>query len=93
MSVATTEDTKIRHPHVCNGCALRWAGANTAHCSSCHRTFSGITTFDQHRRGGSCTDPAGVGLELSSRSYECWANPADPDRPNPFADGLFTTSS
>lgn len=34
----------------CGGCDNTWTGANTAHCSACHRTFSGPTLFDKHRQ-------------------------------------------
>ena len=63
-------------PHACP-CGIRWAGSGTAHCPTCHRTFSGVTTFDVHRRGGACHDPAGVGLELlTGRAYDVWGRPA-----------------
>jgi hypothetical protein len=45
-------------------CGARWhqAGNLTGHCAACHRTFSGISTFDAHQRitnGKSvCVDPA-----------------------------------
>lgn len=29
-----------------------------AHCSVCHRTFTGVRNFDMHRRVGTCVDPA-----------------------------------
>lgn len=28
------------------------------HCATCHRTFIGVTTWDDHRRGGQCLNPA-----------------------------------
>lgn len=36
-------------PHGCGRCPVRWSGFNTAHCSVCHYTFSGVTAFDEHR--------------------------------------------
>ena len=48
----------------CGGCTVRWhqAGNRTGHCSQCHRTFSGVTTFDAHQHMGDgdviCLDPA-----------------------------------
>lgn len=62
-------------PHCCNGCADRWGGQHTCHCSACHLTFCTIHAFDRHRRGGDCLDPAVAGLVQSNRSYECWGRP------------------
>ncbi len=63
-------------PHRCGRCESRWAGNSTCHCGGgCHQTFSGVTTFDRHRRNGQCLDPASVGLTLQpGRAYECWGN-------------------
>lgn len=64
-----------RLPHTCR-CGARWAGSRTAHCASCHETFSGVTPFDAHRRGGECRTPGDVGLSLlPGRAYRCWGNP------------------
>lgn len=38
----------------CSRCPTRWSGAKTAHCPTCHETFSGPSAFDQHRTGGAC---------------------------------------
>jgi hypothetical protein len=64
-------------PNSCR-CGARWAGTSTAHCAAacCHRTFSGVTTFDVHRRDGRCNDPAGFGMSLlRGRAYDCWGYP------------------
>lgn len=50
----------------------------TAHCGTCHNTFTGVTAFDRHRRGGTCLDPSSVGM-IDKRSYGCWG--FDEDRP------------
>jgi hypothetical protein len=46
----------------CSGCDAVWTGSAAAHCSGCHRSFSGATLFDRHRsvagERGRCTDPA-----------------------------------
>lgn len=46
------------------GAAANWTGDGRAHCGGCHRTFSGVTTFDQHRsqtgERGTCLDPETV---------------------------------
>lgn len=36
------------------GC--RNVGRTQAHCTVCHRTFSGVYYFDSHRRGGECVE-------------------------------------
>lgn len=33
-----------------------------AHCGACHHTFSGVSSFDAHRRGGACIEPAERGM-------------------------------
>lgn len=50
----------------CGGCDRTWTGLRRAHCSACHQTFGGITSFDSHRRGDSCRTGASLGLELVS---------------------------
>ena len=72
------------HPHHCAKCPSRWAGANTAHCTACHLTFTGLTAFDKHRtgshsdrRGRFCLAPEVVGLVLTSRLYPCYGEPID----------------
>ncbi len=45
-------------------------------CAACDETFSGITTFDQHRVEGRCVNPAEVGLEIQNRTRgSLWADP------------------
>lgn len=47
--------------YTCGGCDHRWAGVSRAHCAACHRTFSGVTTFDEHRKGNrGCVNPAQI---------------------------------
>ena len=66
----------------CPKCASTWGGLNTAHCSGCCLTFTGITSFDRHRdgshvRGRFCQFPQAVGLVNAMRSYPCWGLPGD----------------
>jgi hypothetical protein len=89
MSQNSNQSGATPPPFGCPRCDARWGGANTAHCSAegCHRTFSGITAFDQHRagshaRGRYCLDPEtatftrrdGTEWKLArlGRRYECW---------------------
>lgn len=44
----------------CGVCPARWTGQSRAHCGACHRTFAGVTYFDQHRRAFACVDPATI---------------------------------
>lgn len=57
--------------NTCGGCVKFWTGTRPCHCSACHETFSGITTFDAHRQAnahrGKCKNPAKMGLELSEK--------------------------
>lgn len=71
----TADPDLLPHGH---SCGARWSGANTSHCGACHRTFSSVGTFDRHRRGGACLDPAGVGMSLlTGRAYEVWGFPVE----------------
>lgn len=71
----------ITLPFACRVCAARWGGLNTSHCMRCHATFSTVANFDRHQRGGECLEPAEVGLVLNGRSYACWGQPGDQNRP------------
>lgn len=70
MSVAT-----------CGGCKARWhqAGNRTGHCSGCHRTFSGVTTFDAHQRMDDgrnvCLDPATLTTKAGEPRFRLCADP------------------
>jgi hypothetical protein len=69
-------------PHLHARCGRRWSGNITAHCAGCCETFSGVSTFDQHRDGkpgdhrypaGQCYYPGDAGLVLlADRAYRCW---------------------
>lgn len=58
----------------CGVCSEKWSGLRTCHCggSGCHQTFTGLSAFDAHRRGGQCNAPDSVGLSLTNRDYPCW---------------------
>jgi hypothetical protein len=56
-------------------CGARWTGLTRAHCSGCHLTFSGITAFDLHRRGGGCVDPSTL-LALVQDEAGTWGYPS-----------------
>lgn len=59
-------------------CGTRWSGSLTAHCGACCRTFTGIGSFDYHRRGGTCADPASIGMvPADGRAYQAWTNPRE----------------
>lgn len=47
----------------CGGCDNTWTGVSRCHCSACHQTFGGISTFDQHRKRDSCLQAESLGLE------------------------------
>lgn len=61
----------ISGPHTCGRCPARWGGANTSHCSMCHRTFSTVRNFDKHldhaRDRLVCLAPEDKGLVIDSR--------------------------
>ena len=44
-----------RPPHGCGKCKARWSGLRMCHCRGCHRTFTGLSTYDAHfTRGVTC---------------------------------------
>lgn len=70
-------------PASCRGCDTKWIGLRVCHCSACHVTFTGVTTFDMHQVRGRCKHPTRVGLVLSTiATYtETWGTDAtaEPD--------------
>lgn len=58
----------------CSGCTAKWSGVTRAHCSGCHRTFTGVSAFDRHREDGACLDPASLGMV--ERDGGLWGAPA-----------------
>lgn len=65
-------------PHACS-CGARWSGTNACHCGACHRfTFTNVSAFDRHRKGGVCNEPTSVGLvQATGRAFEAWTFPSD----------------
>jgi hypothetical protein len=58
-------------------CGSWWSGAERSHASCCHRTFSSLSAFDQHRKGLRCNDPESVGLVAREKPYgTLWGWPA-----------------
>lgn len=53
-----------------------------AHCGACHRTFGGITGFDDHRKGGRCNDP--VEVNMHERSGVWRSNDQHPRSAGPY---------
>ena len=74
---ATEPQTAAPAPSGANRCrcGIWWAGMSTAHCASCHITFTSVSGFTLHRKGGTCATPADLGMVLSDRKYPAWALP------------------
>jgi len=61
----------------CNG---KFRGLMTAHCPTCHETFTSPPGFDYHRRAGKCLNPATLRnsktkepiFQKADRGYPCW---------------------
>ena len=64
----------------CGSCGQTWTGTSAAHCGAeCHLTFTSLSAFDRHRRGGKCLDPDEVGLVMKERDrWLGWGYPSDP---------------
>jgi hypothetical protein len=58
----------------CGGCTATWTAPGAAHCSGCHRSFSGVGLFDAHRsqygERGACLDPATLTVKHGHRAGE-----------------------
>ena len=58
-------------------CRRWWTGAERSHASCCHETFSSLSAFEQHRKGGRCNNPADAGLVAREKPYgTLWGWPA-----------------
>lgn len=58
-------------------CGSWWTGNERSHCGGCCQTYSSLTSFDRHRKGGHCNDPAAVGLVAREKPYgTLWGLPA-----------------
>jgi hypothetical protein len=70
-------------------CESWWTGNERSHCGGCHHTYSSLTAFDKHRRGGVCQPPESVGLVARQKPYgTLWGNPA----PEGGYAALYTTN-
>lgn len=72
---ATASENGPRGAITCSGCDNWWTGLNSAHCSACHTTFTGIGGFDMHRRDYQCLQHATIGLIPADREWEGWQRP------------------
>lgn len=58
-------------------CGRWWTGNERSHCSGCHETYSSLSAFDAHRKGGQCHAPAAVGLIARRKPFgDLWGWPA-----------------
>jgi hypothetical protein len=80
-----------RKPNTCGGCTNTWMGHTCAHCSVCHETFGSVRSFDLHRKGSRCADPAAMGLKRNVRK-KCWSLPyTGPAWPKKETGGIAVT--
>jgi hypothetical protein len=54
---------------IVHSCGAWWTGTERSHCGGCHRTFSCLTAFEQHRKGLTCNEPATVGLVVRQAKF------------------------
>lgn len=75
-----------------NCCDAWWTGLSAGHCSVCGHTFTSVSGFDKHRRGGRCLDPATVGLAPADKPWPGWSWPSGgwtgPMRPPPHGESV-----
>lgn len=58
-------------------CGQWWTGTERSHCGGCHLTFTSLTSFERHRKGLHCNNPADVGLVPRDKPYgQLWGLPA-----------------
>jgi hypothetical protein len=67
----------------CLTCAQRWSGLRACHCAACHCTFSGVSAFDRHQRGGRCQHPAVVALDERDGVWRFPGPSESPWKPQP----------
>lgn len=48
-----------------------------SHCSVCHLTFVGVSYFDDHRKGGTCSRPESLGLTEKNGVWAMWGSAFD----------------
>ncbi|MEH0542962.1 hypothetical protein QA802_07735 [Streptomyces sp. B21-105] len=77
MDTRTPTPTQLPPNAIRHGqCGAWWTGAERSHCGGCHLTYSSLTSFERHRKGGRCNDPASVGLVARQKPYgELWGLP------------------
>lgn len=77
MALPTPGENGVPKNAVVHGACQRWwTGAERSHASCCHRTFSSLSAFDRHRKGGRCNDPAAMGLVARVKPFgELWGWP------------------
>ena len=56
-----------RGEHAAACCGARFGGLNTAHCSGCHQTFTGLTAFDKNRDGNITKKEAASNKDLTKQ--------------------------
>jgi hypothetical protein len=73
---------------IIHGCGAWWTGNERSHCGGCHLTFSSLTSFEIHRRGLTCNEPAKVGLVARQAKFgDIWGQPGpDPERAERLAE-------
>lgn len=76
---------------VTHSCGASWTGTRAAHCGGCCLTFSSLTAFDAHQRGGMpgriCRKPDEVGLVPVEKPYGVlWSWPGADRNPHAAAD-------
>jgi hypothetical protein len=78
MDTQTPTPTEIPPNAIRHGaCGQWWTGAERSHCGGCHLTFTSLTSFERHRKGLRCNDPADVGLVPRDKPYgQLWGLPA-----------------
>lgn len=74
--------------NTCGKCPAQWTGTQPCHCSACHQTFSGITTFDAHRvanaHRGKCKQPARMDLVKNEKGI--WCVPREEEKESDYGD-------
>jgi hypothetical protein len=80
------EDIEDHPPgvHFCNQCDAKYTGGNTGHCMvpGCHKTFMGITAFDDHHKNKGTAkivcmtseemEAGGMWAEVNAHGTEVW---------------------
>lgn len=68
-TIKATPLFQLGHNRCDNRCVKPGVGTNQCHCTVCHKSFTAVGNFDDHRRHGQCLNPADLGMTPNSHGF------------------------